>query len=349
MRIAAGNLSLGLLLLVTAAPRAEVYELPPEGNDVIGAVSSTVARADDTLLDIARRHGLGYEDIVRANPGVDIWLPGEGTTVVLPNRFVLPPGPRRGVVLNLAEYRMYYFPEPKAGEPALVMTYPLSIGRMDWQTPLGLTRVISKVSNPSWYPPDSVRKEHEDEGRPLPRIVPPGPDNPLGRHAMRLDLPGGAYLIHGTNRPAGVGMQVTHGCIRMFPEDIGFLFEQVRVDTRVRIINEPVKVGWDGEQLVMEVHRTLDEAPVAVDETVDGLVVASPVDAVQVATEKTADIEPPIRGQLTSLTVQFVAATNTKPGELDWDFAEQLLERADGIPARVGRTIKNAATSAASE
>ena len=349
MRIIAGHLPLGLLLLVAAAPRAEVYELPPEGNDVIGAVSSIVARADDTLLDIARRHGLGYEDIVRANPEVDIWLPGEGTTVVLPNRFVLPPGPRRGVVLNLAEYRMYYFPEPKAGEPALVMTYPLSIGRMDWQTPLGVTRVISKVNNPSWYPPDSVRKEHEDEGRPLPRIVPPGPDNPLGRHAMRLDLPGGAYLIHGTNRPAGVGMQVTHGCIRMFPEDIGFLFDQVRVDTKVRIINEPVKVGWDGEQLVMEVHRTLDEAPVAVDETVDGLVIASPVDAVQLATEKTDDIEAPIRGQLTSLTVQFVAATNTKPGELDWDFAEQLLGRADGIPARVGRTIKNAATSAASE
>jgi L,D-transpeptidase ErfK/SrfK len=345
-RIIAGHLPLTLLLLAASAPRAEVYELPPEGNDVIGAVSSIVARSDDTLLDIARRHGLGYEDIVRANAGVDVWLPGEGTTVVLPTRFVLPPGPRRGLVLNLAEYRMYYFPAPKDGEPALVMTYPLSIGRMDWQTPLGLTRVISKVRNPAWYPPDSVRKEHEEEGRPLPRIVPPGPDNPLGRHAMRLDLPGGAYLIHGTNRPAGVGMQVTHGCIRMFPEDIEFLFDQVRVDTPVRVINEPVKVGWDGEQLVMEVHSTLDVAPLALGETVDGLIIADPAkdDAA-----KAENIEPPMRSRLTSLTVQFVAATNSKPGELDWDFAEQLLERADGIPARVGRTIKNAATSAASE
>jgi L,D-transpeptidase ErfK/SrfK len=214
-----------LLLLAAAVVRAEVYELPPDGYDVIGALSSVTARADDTLLDIARRHGLGYEDIVRANPDVDAWLPGEGTQVVLPTRFVLPPGPRRGIVLNLAEYRMYYYPPARDGEPPVVMTYPMSIGRMDWATPLGMTRVVAKVKDPTWYPPDSVRKEHEEDGRPLPRTVPPGPDNPLGARAMRLSLPG--YLIHGTNRPAGVGMQVTHGCIRMFPEDIEFLFDQV--------------------------------------------------------------------------------------------------------------------------
>jgi L,D-transpeptidase ErfK/SrfK len=335
---------LPVLVLSAAASRAEVYELPPEGSDVIGAVTSVVARAEDTLLDIARRHGLGYEDIVRANPGVDTWLPGEGNTVVLPTRYVLPPGPRHGIVLNLAEYRMYYFPEPKQGEQPVVMTYPISIGRMDWATPLGLTTIVSKMQNPSWYPPDSVRKEHEDEGRPLPRVVPPGPDNPLGSFAMRLGLPG--YLIHGTNRPAGVGMRVTHGCIRMFPEDIEFLFSQVGVNTKVRIINEPVKVGWDGEQLMMEVHRTLDVAPVAVDESVDGLVIEEPEKSIS-ATEQS--VEPPLPGRLTSLTVQFVAATNSKPGELDWDFAEELLELADGIPAAVGKSIKNAATSAASE
>jgi L,D-transpeptidase ErfK/SrfK len=225
------------------------------------------------------------------------------------------------------------------------MTYPMSIGRMDWQTPLGLTRIVSKVSNPAWYPPDSVRKEHEEEGRPLPRVVPPGPDNPLGRHAMRLGLTNGAYLIHGTNRPAGVGMQVTHGCVRMFPEDIEFLFDQVSVNTKVRIINEPVKMGWDGEQLHLEVHRTLDVAPPPVDEDLDGLVIVDPARDFA----KAENNEAPMSGRLTSLTVQFVAATNSKPGELDWDFAEQLLERADGIPARVGRTIKNAAASAASE
>jgi len=327
------------LLFVMALPiavQAEQFELPPDDNDVVGALTVVAARADETLLDLARRHGLGYEDIVRANPEVDTWLPGEGTEVLLPTRYVLPPGPRKGVILNLAEYRMYYFPEPKDGEPAIVMTYPMSIGRMDWETPLGLTRIVSKVRSPTWYPPESVRAEHAADGDPLPRIVPPGPKNPLGAFAMRLGLPG--YLIHSTNRPAGVGMRVTHGCIRMFPEDIRFLFDQVSVNTPVRIINEPVKVGWHGDELVMEVHRTLDIVPF---ETESG--------------EITNEVLPedllvqPERNILTALTEQFVAATNTRAGELDWERAEDLLERADGIPVPVGRTIKNAATNAAFE
>jgi L,D-transpeptidase ErfK/SrfK len=327
------------LLFVMALPiaaQAEQFELPPGDNDVVGALTVVAARADETLLDLARRHGLGYEDIVRANPEVDTWLPGEGTEVLLPTRYVLPPGPRKGVILNLAEYRMYYFPEPKDGEPAIVMTYPMSIGRMDWETPLGLTRIVSKVRSPTWYPPESVRAEHAADGDPLPRIVPPGPKNPLGAFAMRLGLPG--YLIHSTNRPAGVGMRVTHGCIRMFPEDIRFLFDQVSVNTPVRIINEPVKVGWHGDELVMEVHRALDVVPFETD-----------------SGEITNEVQPedllvqPERNILTALTEQFVAATNTRAGELDWERAEELLERADGIPMPVGRTIKNAATSAAFE
>ena len=255
---------MSLLTALPLAAVAEIYDLPPDGTDVIGGASTIVARHDDTLLDIARRHGLGYEDIVRANPDVDVWLPGEGTEVLLPTRFILPAGPRRGVVLNLAEYRMYYFPEPKAGERAVVMTYPMSIGRMDWATPLGRTRVVAKVRNPAWYPPESVRAEHAAEGDILPRVVPPGPKNPLGARAMRLDIPG--YLIHGTNRPDGVGMRVTHGCIRMFPEDIEFLFEHVPVNTPVRIINEPIKIGWDGDRLMMEAHRQLESTPIVDDE-----------------------------------------------------------------------------------
>ena len=255
------NRMLGLIAVAALASpaSAEVFELPPDGQDVVGALMTIKARDDDTLLDIARRHGLGYEDIVRANPGVDTWLPGAGTDIVLPMRYVLPPGPRQGVVLNLAEYRLYYYPPPSDGEAPVVMTFPISIGRMDWATPLGRTSVVAKVRNPSWYPPDSIRAEHAEQGDPLPRIVPPGPDNPLGDRAMRLGIPG--YLIHGTNRPAGVGMRVTHGCIRMFPEDIRFLFEKLPVNTRVQIINEPVKVGWDGDLLVVEVHKTLESAP----------------------------------------------------------------------------------------
>ena len=326
-------------LLAAALPnavQAEQYELPPEGTDVIGALAVVTSREEDTLLDIARRHGLGYEDIVRANPEVDTWLPGEGTEVVLPTRYVLPSVARKGVVLNLAEYRMYYFPEPKDGEPAIVMTYPMSIGRMDWETPLGLTRVVAKARNPTWYPPESVRAEHAADGDPLPRIVPPGPKNPLGKYAMRLGIPG--YLIHSTNRPAGVGMRVTHGCIRMFPEDIGFLFNLVAVNTPVRIINQPVKVGWDGDELVMEVHRALDVSPI---ETNSG----------EISTEVLAQdsVTQPEKNVLTALTEQFVAATNTRAGELDWQRAEMLLDRADGIPVLVGKTIKNAATSAAFE
>ncbi|MEE8344058.1 MAG: L,D-transpeptidase family protein [Woeseiaceae bacterium] len=329
-------LTLLFFMALPVAAQAEQFELPPDDNDVVGALTVVAARADETLLDLARRHGLGYEDIVRANPEVDTWLPGEGTEVLLPTRYVLPPGPRKGVILNLAEYRMYYFPEPKDGEPAIVMTYPMSIGRMDWETPLGLTRIISKVRSPTWYPPESVRAEHAADGDPLPRIVPPGPKNPLGAFAMRLGLPG--YLIHSTNRPAGVGMRVTHGCIRMFPEDIRFLFDQVSVNTPVRIINEPVKVGWHGDELVMEVHRALEIVPF---ETDSGEIIN------EVLPEDL--LVQPERNILTALTEQFVAATNTRAGELDWERAEDLLERADGIPMPVGRTIKNAATSAAFE
>ena len=337
---------LTIALLVTAsAVHAEIYELPPEGFDVIGAVSTITARHEDTLVDIARRHGLGYEDIVRANPEVNVWVPGEGTEVVLPTQYVLSPGERQGVVLNLAEYRLYYFPAPRDGEPAYVMTYPISIGRMDWETPLGLTTVISKVTNPTWYPPQSVRDEHAADGDPLPRIVPPGPKNPLGKHAMRLGLPG--YLIHSTNRPAGVGMRVTHGCVRMFPEDIEYLFGHIDISTEVRIINAPVKIGWNGDALVMEAHPVLEMNTPTTDEPVQD-VVADALDD----TEEEAAVDDEIivaKDPLTFVTEQFITATGERAGQLDWHLAEQIVGRADGIPAAVGTGIKNAATSAASE
>ncbi len=327
-------------IAASAPSYAAIYELPPEGQDIIGEISTVAASHDDTLVDIARRHGLGYQDIVRANPTVNVWVPGEGTEVVLPNRFVLPPGPRTGLVLNLAEYRMYYYPEPKAGETAKVHTYPMSIGRMDWETPLGRTEVIAMAKNPAWYPPQSVRDEHAADGDPLPRVVPAGPDNPLGTRALRLGIPG--YLIHGTNRPAGVGMRVSHGCIRMFPEDVEFLFERIRVKTVVRIVDMPVKIGWDGEALVAEIHPLLEVPLPLVDESLEQI-------------EKLdADIELPevefvSKDPLTYVTEQFVTATAVRPGQLDWDLIEELVKRSDGVPTIVGTGIKNAATSAAFE
>lgn len=294
-----------LLVVAVSAVRAATYELPAEPNTVIGQLKTVHAVHEDTLLDIARREGVGYEEIVAANPGVDPWLPGAGVQVLIPSQFILPEAPRKGIVVSLAEHRLYYYPEPKAGEKRVVVTYPISVGRMDWKTPLGLTRVQDKRVRPSWYPPESVRREHELDGRPLPKIVPPGPDNPLGEYAMRLAIPGGAYLIHGTNRPAGVGMQVTHGCIRMYPEDIEQFFKMVPVNTQVLILYQPNKMGWKDDALYIEVHAPLEG---------------------QDNTEARS---------LTNVTRLLVSATQEKSIPIDWAKAEQVFLKATGIPEAV--------------
>lgn len=249
-----------LLLALTSVPAvAGSHRLPEAGNDLIGQVTVVRSRSDQTLLDIAREFGIGQEEMQLANPTVDRWLPGADSVVVIPGRYVLPRGERRGLMLNLPEMRLYEFPESSSGNhgDAVVFTYPTSIGRMDWKTPLGEARIVRKQQDPSWYPPESVRQEASEDGKELPDVVPPGPDNPLGRHALRLNLPG--YLIHGTNRPFGVGMRVTHGCVRMLPEDIEELFDRVSVGTPVQILNQPVKVGWQDGVLYVEVHPPLEE------------------------------------------------------------------------------------------
>jgi len=235
------------------------HRLPEAGNDLIGQVTVVRSRSDQTLLDIAREHGIGQEEMQLANPTVDRWLPGADSVVVIPDHYVLPRGKRSGLMLNLPEMRLYEFPDTKPGrsDDAVVHTFPTSIGRMDWKTPLGDARIVRKQRDPSWYPPESVRREATEAGDELPDVVPPGPDNPLGRHALRLNLPG--YLIHGTNRPFGVGMRVTHGCVRMLPEDIEDLFDRVRVGTPLQILNQPVKVGWQDGVLYVEVHPPLEE------------------------------------------------------------------------------------------
>ena len=211
----------------------------------------------DTLLDIARRYDLGQNEILLANPDVDRWLPGEGTEVVLPARFILPRAERKGVVLNLPEMRLYYFHRAGPERNPMVTTYPVSVGRMDWNTPLGKARIEKKHKDPSWRPPESLKLEAAAEGNPLPDVVPPGPDNPLGRYALRLSIPG--YLIHSTNKPYGVGMRVTHGCVRMYPEDIEELFPIIPVETMVQIVNQPIKLGWQDKTLFLEVHPLMDE------------------------------------------------------------------------------------------
>jgi len=232
-----------------------VLETPQQS--VIGQPQIVFTRGEDTFSDLAREYGLGYDEIVAANPDIDPWLPGDGTPVLLPTQYVLPDVPRNGVVLNIASKRLFYFPAVAEGEPVKVMTYPIGIGRVGWETPLGETTVVSKALNPHWYVPASVRKEHAEMGDPLPSVVLPGPDNPLGSHVLKLGLPG--YLIHGTNQPYGVGMRVSHGCVRLYPENIELLYSLVGVGEEVRIINEPYLAGMVDERLYFEAHLPLED------------------------------------------------------------------------------------------
>ncbi len=294
-------------MLAAALPaRAAVYALSPD-SDLIGDYAELSAKHDDTLIDLARSQGLGYEEVVNANPGVDPWLPGEGTIVRLPLRRVLPDAPHEGIVVNLPEHRLYYYPAAKPGEGRVVVTYPVSVGKMDWGTPLGLTKIAAKIKDPAWYPPESVRIEHAARGDILPKMVPAGPDNPLGLFAMRLAIPGGSYLIHGTNKPAGVGMQVTHGCMRLYPEHIEELFKMVAVDTPVRLVNQPHKVGWSEGRLYVEVHPPLEATNSAV-----------------------------IAPDRTSLARLVANAVRQRPaGPVIWERAENAFEQAQGIPVMV--------------
>jgi L,D-transpeptidase ErfK/SrfK len=228
-----------------------------DADDVIGSIQVTRAGAEDTFSDIARRFNLGYEELVRANPGIDPWLPGADREIVLPTQFVLPRAPREGLVVNLPALRVFYFPKRKQGEPQTVITHPIGIGKVGWSTPEGSTKVVSKRKNPVWTPPLSVRKEHKENGDPLPKQVPPGPDNPLGAFSMTLDWPG--YLVHGTNKPYGVGMRSSHGCMRFYPEDIALLFDQIPIGTPVHVVNQPVLLGWHKDAIYLKALPALED------------------------------------------------------------------------------------------
>jgi len=244
------------LLIFSSNVLASVFDLPADPNEsLIGAVPEeplfAIAADEDTLLDVARRYNIGQNEIVLVNPEVDRWMPGGKTSILIPNSRILPDTPREGLTLNLPEYRLYYFTDQNT-----VFTHPVSIGRQDWNTPLGQTKIVTKKANPTWTPPESIKKEHAEKGEILPDVVPAGPDNPLGLFALRLGIPG--YLIHGTNKPFGVGMRVSHGCVRMYPEDIEKLFPEVKVGMPVNIVNQPVKVGWWDKKIYIEVHPQLE-------------------------------------------------------------------------------------------
>jgi L,D-transpeptidase ErfK/SrfK len=271
-----GGLALGGCTLFRPAPVAPppVVQAPPPvpqlpkpmamhrsevvpGSDIVGQVQKTIVGKDDTLPDIARRFDVGYEEMLWANPGVDPWLPGVGREVVVPTEFVLPVAPHEGLVVNVAAMRVFYYPPHKKGEPQMVYTHPIGIGKVGWKTPEGTTKIVSRQKDPIWVVPKSVRDEHAKDGDMLPAQVPPGPDNPLGAFEFRLDWP--SYLLHGTNKPYGVGMRSSHGCMRMYPEDIAVFFDLLPIGTKVTVVNQPYVFGWRDGTLYMQAYAVMED------------------------------------------------------------------------------------------
>ena len=275
------------------------FALTPD-QPLVGALASMTTHENDTLSDIARHYGLGYNDITIANSGLDPWTPGEGQLVLLPLQFILPDAPHKGIVLNLANMRLFYYPKTPA---ETLLTYPVGIGRQGWNTPLGQTEIAAKKANPDWTVPKSILREHESLGDPLPKVIHAGPDNPLGNFAMPLGFKG--YLIHGTNKPYGIGMQVSHGCVQMYPEDIEALFNKVEVGTTVQIVHQPYLTAWAGDMLYLEAHQPL---------------------------EKWLNQEKQLQKDL-RFTLKKMAAE--KHAEVDWNKVERILQRSDGIPTPV--------------
>lgn len=291
-------------ILLGSLGHTEELELPSDREHaLVGELRYTRVWRGDSLLDIARAFDIGHDQILRANPRLNRWIPRVGSEVVLPSLYILPPTLRQGIVLNLAELRLYYYPPSQD----VVHTFPTSIGDVDWQTPIGKTKIRSKDVDPAWYPPKSIRQEHAEDGEELPTMIPGGDaDNPLGHFALRLGIPG--YLIHGTDRRRsfGIGMRVSHGCIRLYPEDIETLYSMVRVGTPVHIINQPVKAGWRGDALYLEVHHPLIE---------DG----------------ESDIEGPTMNDVMAVISPYI-----EPGlDIDAERVDSALRLGDGIPVAI--------------
>jgi L,D-transpeptidase ErfK/SrfK len=245
--------------VVAPAPlpvQTERFVLAP-GQDVVGSLQIVKIGKDETLSDIGRRFNVGLGEMTRANPNVDPWIPRPGTAVVVPTQYILPDAPHRGIVVNIAEMRIFYFPPHKRHQPQVVITHPVGIGRQGWKTPIGVTHVVWHEKNPVWHVPPSIITEHRQEGDILPKVMGPGPDNPLGDFALHLGWPG--YLIHGTNKPVSVGLRVSHGCVHLFPEDIAQIFRMVPNGTEVRVVNQPYVFGVKDGRLYLQSAGPLED------------------------------------------------------------------------------------------
>jgi L,D-transpeptidase ErfK/SrfK len=249
------SLACAFLIFLCQIGNAAVFPLPSDGSELVGKSEVVLSRKGETLLEIARRYNVGADEIIHSNPQIPAnHRLNSGVRVAIPTSFILPSEKREGIVINLAELRLYYYPK----DSGTVVTIPVGIGKEHgWQTPVGETTVTRKDKDPIWRPTPNVQMEAAKNGTPIPSSFPPGPENPLGRYVLRLGWP--TYLIHGTNHPQGVGSRVSAGCLRLYPEDAEILFEQVPVGTKVRVINMPYKVGYKGGDLYFEAHPLLSE------------------------------------------------------------------------------------------
>ena len=282
---------------ITNLLAANVYDFD-NSIQSFGHNQSLKAVYEDTLVDLARQYNLGFNEIIRANPNVDKWLPGEGTIIKIPTQHIIPKGfSKKGITINLSEFRGYLIKDNQ------LITFPVGLGRMDWKTPLGISTIDLKLEKPAWYPPQSVRDEYKNQGKFLPAEVLPGPDNPLGELAMRISIPGG-YFIHGTNRPDGVGMEISHGCIRLFPEDINYIFQLTDIGTEVILLDQPIKIARMQNDIYLQVHPSYSE-------------------------EYDYSLE--------KLRIQIELLINNQDGliQINWDSVESLLKAQNGIATKV--------------
>ena len=288
-----------------ASARAAVYRLPADGS-LIGHDRIIHSKASDTLLGIARRYSVGYWEIQAANPHVDLWLPGQGTRVVIPGRFIIPPVAHAGIVVNLAAHRLFYFPRPGRHDAPVVITYPVSPGEKGWDTPVGVTRIVRKVPHPVWIPTPSILRAHAKAGDPIPRVWAAGPNNPMGEWALETSMSGGEIYIHGTNNPMAIGMAVTHGCVRLYPEDIAALFPVVPLGTPVTIVNDPILATLQDGRLYLSIHPPLHsrDVPVKPDYAVISRIIQQAVGSATVA--------------------------------VDWARVRRMAKRASGMPELIG-------------
>ncbi len=301
-RVCAG-LAISLAALVVGLVPVET-NAEAETGDLIGRLQFYETQAADTLPEIGRRFGLGFVELMAANPGIDPWVPARGTRLLLPSAHLLPDAEREGVVINLAEQRLYYFP-PDGGQ---VVTFPVGVGRAGCETPTGKTTIVGKRRDPSWTPPESIRTARPE----LPPVIPPGPQNPLGTHALDLGWPG--YVIHGTNKPLGIGRRVSHGCVRLYPENIVLLFEIVPVGAPVNVVDQPVKLGWSGGELFLEVHPTQRQS----DEV-----------------EETGEVVIPEPTPQSLWRILRAAGDNAD--RLDWPLVRRVTMERRGVPVRITR------------